>query len=383
MYHDVKNIFHVLIIFQCLFFAALLLLQTRGRRTGNLLLAAFLVFRAAAEVGGVLFHFQALRDAIYASVPQLFWIDMPFDFLYAPALYLYVLSLAEKDFALRARHLIHAVPSLLALAYILVRFEFRSAGVLRSIITPDSRFSPVEGHVLTGLIYLQFFGYAVAGLVTLRHYREEVKEVFSTIDEVNLSWLKAVLYGFMSWEALSVIEYGLWLVLGTKPVIYLLYIAAEVTFLLFLCLLFVRGLRQPEVFTGEIAAELRRKYEKTLLPEPARAAYRDKLVTVMDSQKPYLDPLLSLPDLARKVGLPAHQLSQVINTCFERNFFDFVNSYRIRESQRLLAGAESQGRTVLEILYETGFNSKSVFNTVFKRYTGMTPTEYKRQIHAS
>ena len=383
MYHDVKNIFHILIIFQCVFFGSLLLLQKKGRRTSNLLLASFLFVRAAAELGGVFFHFQALRAAVYASVPQLFWIDVPFDLGFAPLLYLYIQSLTEKDFALRRRHLAHALPSLAALVYVAARFWLRSPGMLRSLITPTDRFLPIEDHILTGLIYLQLFGYAVAGLVTLRYYREEVKEVFSTVEQVNLSWLKAVLFGFMAWAGLSAVEYGIWLVAGTAPLVYLLYITAEVTFLLFLCLLFVRGLSQPEVFTGEIAATLRRKYEKTLLTEAARQSYRERLVAVMESQKPYLDPLLSLPDLARKVGLPAHQLSQVINSCFERNFFDFVNSYRIQESQRLLGESASQGRTVLEVLYETGFNSKSVFNTVFKRHTGMTPTEYKRQVHAS
>ena len=383
MYHDVKNIFHVLIIFQCLFFASLLLLQKRGRRTSNLILAAFLAARAAAEIGGVFLHFQALRAAIYAAAPRLFWIDLPFDFCFAPLLYLYVLSLTDKDFALRPRQLIHALPAVLALAYILIRFEFRSAEALRAVLTPTGRFPAPEGHILTGLVYLQLFGYAVAGVVSLRYYREEVKGVFSTVEQVSLSWLNAVLYGFMIWGGLSVVEYGLWLVVGTTPAVFLLYIAAEITFLMFLCLLFIRGLGQPEIFTGEIAAALRRKYEKTLLPEPVRDAYRDKLLAVMEAQKPYLDPLLSLPDLARKVGLPAHQLSQVINSSFERNFFDFVNSYRIRESQRLFAAMESQGRTVLDVLYETGFNSKSVFNTAFKRHTGLTPTEYRKRVRAS
>ncbi len=383
MYHDVKNIFHILIIFQCLFFASLLLALAKKKKLGNLLLAGFLMARAAAELGGVFFHFRALREAVYAHFPQLFWINLPFNVLFAPLLYLYVLSLTEKDFSLKKEHLVHASMAALTLVYVLARFGFRSAETLRAFITPTGRFPPIEGDLLVALMYLQIFGYTIAGLVTLRHHRREIREIFSSVEPVSLSWLRAVLYGFAAWVSLSMIEYGLWLLIGSRPVIYLFYIAAEVTFLLFLCILFVRGLRQPEIFTGEIAASLRRKYEKTLIPSEAREAHRGRLAAVMETQKPFLDPLLSLPDLAKKVGLPPHHLSQVINTCFGKNFFDFVNSYRIEESRRLLAQTSPGERTILDIIYETGFNSKSVFNTVFKKTTGMTPSEYQRQSHAS
>ena len=98
----------------------------------------------------------------------------------------------------------------------------------------------------------------------------------------------------------------------------------------------------------------------------------------MKNDKPFLDPALCLSDLASKLSIPPHHLSQVLNTCFNQNFFDFINSYRIKESKELLSIQAPIKKTILEIIYETGFNSKSVFNNAFKKYTGMTPSQFRK-----
>ena len=103
------------------------------------------------------------------------------------------------------------------------------------------------------------------------------------------------------------------------------------------------------------------------------------LTAHMTSQKPYLDPLLTLDSLAAKSHIPARQLSQLINRHFEKNFFEFINSYRIEESKILLAKEENAKVTMLEIMAQAGFNSKATFNTFFKKSAGMTPTQYRKE----
>ena len=152
---------------------------------------------------------------------------------------------------------------------------------------------------------------------------------------------------------------------------------AEVVFLIFLSLMFLKGLKQPVIFSGAIVNQSKLKYEKTLLSDAIKEDYKNKLIQLMETQKPYLDTTLCLNNLAEKVSIPTHHLSQILNTCFNQNFFDFINSFRINESKRLLSEQDSAKKTVLEILYATGFNSKSVFNTAFKKHTGMTPTQFK------
>ena len=150
-------------------------------------------------------------------------------------------------------------------------------------------------------------------------------------------------------------------------------------FLIFLSVMFQKGIKQPVIFSNingyNNAGE---KYKKTLLSESRKEMYRKKIEHYMESAKPYLDPSISLHELADELSIPPHHLSQVINSEFKKNFFDFINFYRINESKKILSGFDSNKKTILEILYESGFNSKSVFNSAFKKHTGLTPTQYRK-----
>jgi len=83
--------------------------------------------------------------------------------------------------------------------------------------------------------------------------------------------------------------------------------------------------------------------------------------------------------LAKETGISSCELSILINHHLNKHFFDFINEYRIEKAMELLTNPERKEYTVLEILYEVGFNSKSSFNTAFKKHTGLTPTEYRRR----
>jgi AraC-like DNA-binding protein len=98
----------------------------------------------------------------------------------------------------------------------------------------------------------------------------------------------------------------------------------------------------------------------------------------MDTKKPFFDPELSLPALARIAEMPRNSLSQIINDQFGSNFYDFINKYRVEEMKKLLADPQKQARTILSLAFDAGFNSKPAFNTIFKRFTGLTPTQYKK-----
>jgi AraC-like DNA-binding protein len=98
----------------------------------------------------------------------------------------------------------------------------------------------------------------------------------------------------------------------------------------------------------------------------------------MQSAKPYLEPELTLDELATQLSVKPKMLSQTINELLRQNFFEFINHYRIEEAKRLLTNPKDKKITVLEVMYEVGFNSKSSFNTIFKKNTGLTPSEFKK-----
>lgn len=99
----------------------------------------------------------------------------------------------------------------------------------------------------------------------------------------------------------------------------------------------------------------------------------------MTSGKPYLEANLSLPELANKLEIPSHHLSRVINEQFGMNFFDFINQYRIDEVKSKIGNPKYAHLSLLGIAFDSGFNTKSAFNRVFKKITGLTPSEYKNR----
>ena len=99
----------------------------------------------------------------------------------------------------------------------------------------------------------------------------------------------------------------------------------------------------------------------------------------MQKDKLFLNPDLSLDTLAAKLDVTSKKLSQTINETFNQNFFEYINTYRIEEAKQIFENTSDSRLTVLEVMYDCGFNSKSSFNTIFKAKTGITPSEYKKR----
>jgi YesN/AraC family two-component response regulator len=98
----------------------------------------------------------------------------------------------------------------------------------------------------------------------------------------------------------------------------------------------------------------------------------------MEQEKPYINSDLTLTQLAEMLSISPHNLSEILNTQINQNFFDFVNQYRVEEVKKALTDPGNQHLTVLAIGFDAGFNSKTSFNTIFKKYTNMTPSEFRK-----
>ena len=124
------------------------------------------------------------------------------------------------------------------------------------------------------------------------------------------------------------------------------------------------------------------KYKKSLIPDDDFEKYRKELSALMEEEEPYLDPYLTLRDLAEKMGVPANHLSQLLNEGFDQNFSEFVNTYRLNRFKEEIQKPEKQQFTLLAIAFECGFNSKTVFNSFFKKVMGVTPSKYLKSVRA-
>jgi TolB-like protein/AraC-like DNA-binding protein/Flp pilus assembly protein TadD len=119
-----------------------------------------------------------------------------------------------------------------------------------------------------------------------------------------------------------------------------------------------------------------RKYKKTLLKQSELSDYSQQLETLMATEKPYLQADLSLRKLATLLEIPPNYLSQLLNEGFDQNFADYINSYRLETFKEKVADPKQRHLTILALAYDSGFNSKTVFNTFFKRKTGQTPKAF-------
>ena len=147
----------------------------------------------------------------------------------------------------------------------------------------------------------------------------------------------------------------------------------------FAILIFYKALQHPEIFGVAIETEKQQKYEQSRLTQEEKSEYLQKLRVYFNENKPYLNPELTITEVSHKLNVSVRYLSQVINESSGKNFHDFINSYRIEEAKRQLVNTAESKKTVLEVLYESGFNSKSAFYSAFKKHTGFTPTEFRKQ----
>lgn len=148
-------------------------------------------------------------------------------------------------------------------------------------------------------------------------------------------------------------------------------------------------LKQEEIYPYSIAekneiisiieeSNLVEDKKKKLISDENLDKIKSELLKLMEIEKPFLDSELNLVKLANKMNLSSHLLSYAINNGFDENFFQFINRYRIEEAKKLILNPKMNHLSLLGIGFEVGFNSKTVFNTTFKKITGKTPSEYKK-----
>jgi AraC-like DNA-binding protein len=224
-------------------------------------------------------------------------------------------------------------------------------------------------------------GYALATLRLLGRHRRLTHEVYSETSQVELVWVTRLIAGFFAIIAVGALFYFIARLTGWPMRIadMLTYIGL-VSYLYYAYLHAVHQLpliplSEPE--GGETPETPQKgKYQRsTLGPEQAAAIFQ-KIRDAMAQQQLFRDPNLTLPALADAIGAPTYHISQVLSELAGNNFYDFINGYRIMEAKRLLLDPSKRHYTVLAIAFESGFNSKTTFNKVFRRVTGMTPTEF-------
>ena len=339
-------------------FSGFTLSYKKGNIQSHKFLSAFLLVNAIYIID---FLLPVIGETFNINLNPISGFGFYFAFLFGPLLYIYSRSLTTKDFVFRPVHLFHFL--LFIIAFIVRILSIRLPFIYIYVI-----------------LQLQTTIYMAACFIVILQYRNEIKKYFSSIDKLNLTWMLYVVGAFFIMWMIDLCTYFLSTLnmIDRTAELYLVFLSLFINFV-FATLIFYKALLHPEIFSGILKTESAQKYEQSKLSDEEKKEYLNRLENYFTREKPFLNPSLTISNVASDLQISSKYISQIINETLHKNFYDYINSYRIKEAKKLLSGNRDQGKTVLEILYDSGFNSKSAFNTAFKKHTGTTPTSYRKQ----
>lgn len=371
----------VIIIFISLFLSLFLVTVKTSHKLSNRLFAFFLVLTVIDISGNPELLFEtSLNTRVFRN---------SFFFLQLPTFYLYVLSVCYSDFRLKPKHFVHIIPFLTTNLILLPRFYTADLASKINFLKNSSSMPEIQfNHFLT---YIQIVFYLISVFILLKKAKKIYLENYAGGSVESLNWLFQFTIALSCFYGVALLknifkftEYPYvseWLKIGL--LVFELHIISWYLY---------KALNHPDLFRNidsrlkrvkNIILEEEKKEHPLAINEEEYDETLSKLRTYMTDEKPFLNPALTIQDISNVIAVPVRDLSLLINHKLEQHFYDFINSYRIEYAMDILKDGTKNKVTISEILYEAGFNSKSSFNTAFKKHTEHTPTSYRKNIQIS
>jgi AraC-like DNA-binding protein len=367
------------------FFLSFLLISKKDKSLADKILAAWLIL-----IGIHLsFYYLYSISQIY-EYPFLLGFEAPIPYLQGVFLYLYSVFVTKQLKNKPIYYFFHLIPPLSIYIYLIHFFllpneqkiyVYQNKGIGYEAFTSFMYII----NLMSGVVYI------VLSLIVLKRHRVSILNEFSQIEKINFRWLQYLIYGMC----------GIWFLVIFSHSDFFIF-SGVVIFVFFLGYF---GIKQVGLFTNiqphldavklEKATEYLEntfeeadlsnfespiKYQKSGLTKDVADNIHKALIHVVDKEKIYKDAELTLSSLASHLDIHPNYLSQVINQVEEKNFYDYINLKRVEEFKKLVAQPDSQKYTLLALAYDCGFNSKTSFNRNFKKATGLSPSEYLKEV---
>ncbi|NAS29877.1 helix-turn-helix domain-containing protein [Flavobacteriaceae bacterium R38] len=365
------NIIGILTVFVISILVAFLLTVKTDRKISNRLFALFLILMALDIGNWVL--------SVFINTPSNFTLFRPnLIFLQLPVFYLYILSVCYSDFKLKSKHVLHSILFIASNILLIPRF-YNVDSASKSFFLENIK-EMIEIKIIHISIHVQVFFYFILIFSVLKRYRKLYLENYTNSGDVLYKWLFQITSIYASIHLIALLK-NIFKYNASETFFSGVQIIIGLLALFIICWHLLKALKHPDLFRGvhsklQLVNDLVANDKNISLSNDKDI---DKLKTYMDKEEPFLDPSLTIQHLSDKINIPVRDLSILINHKLGQHFFDFVNEYRIKKAMSILKDPSKNKLTVLEILYEVGFNSKSSFNTAFKKHTGVTPTVYRKK----
>jgi AraC-like DNA-binding protein len=344
---------------QGLFFLFMLWRKNHSNRPAVQYLTAAVGMAAFLLLGRATFH-----PALVKQFAEVIMLPDAILFLIGPLLYFFILSLLRQPLPSYPARWLHYLPALVHISVVNTVLGLNLAGVWNFISVDNKHlwFFCIE---LAGII--SFSSYTIASFLAFRKYREQYYEKYAApflgrllipffvlSCGISFFWTAGFIYSYSA----MVPSYLLYLLVWFQLCLVIYFIAYQI-------IIYPELLQLPKLRIQPSA------------PVPEFSGQQvDRLHQVMLEEKPYLEPEIKLGTLAKIMDMPRHELSKLINSGIGKNFFEFINEYRVEEFIRLRRLPANNQFNTLELAYQAGFNSKSAFNRAFRKVTGKSPRAF-------
>jgi AraC-like DNA-binding protein len=352
---------------QGLILSLILIFKKKGNEQANRILGVLVLIVSILSV-----QFVLILSGYYKVHP---WIAFPINslrYVLGPILLMYIKSLVDKDVKWKWTETLHYLPflffaALAAYQFLTVGSELTTTTITSILESKDFRLSNTT-YLFMVMNKLHPLIYAVICLWVLRSHQDSGLQP-------TIKWLVRLCFFFLIIQLISI---GVTITFYFQEY-YTYYLDILVVFLISVLIHFIgiSSMVNPDYIFPTIS----KSFKKIFFGDSglSESEIRLKLIHYVEKEKPFLNPELKLSDLSREVGVSTHAVSHVLNNSIALNFHDFINKYRVEEVKKRIADPKYQVNTLLGNALEAGFNSKSSFNRIFKKHTGLTPSAYYKQ----
>jgi len=371
--HDVALLLRV---GECAMLALLFLAHRGAKPASHFLLAAFLLLNAMIALHTLILWGDAVRFTLFDLSPNIFFSLAFAHFLQGPIIYWYTLSLLYRDFKFTRTDLLHLLPTLLTPIYLYFVYYRHTLEKKKGLALDFANYGAYDWnfnwfvHAEKTIVVV----YGATSLYQVLRYRRLLKQRYSSVENIDLTWLLLLIGGFLFAWAWILLTH----VIGLNHFFHIskvMAIAGNYLIFVLVNVLIFYSLLYSNVFEGISA----RQGEREITNEAIPPDHIERIRNAMERDKLFLNTRLTLDEFAKRVELPSRQVSAAINQCLQQNFHEFVNRYRVEEAKRILSLPDKERQTVVQISSMSGFNSKAAFNRFFKKFAGMTPSQFRDQ----
>lgn len=353
-----KSIMILIVLYTLLIMVFVLLCRKQKQLSDK-----FLILYAVVEIVGMTKYFAAFfSDQLFLTFPQYYFITIPVCYTYIPVFYLYFLSNFKVGFGLRRKQLIHFALFAAYLLYYSIRYLPKSAQEVQQLISTRPRFIHIEWIVHESILNIQYLIYSVLLILATREFLKNKPDLKKQLFlwPVLVTYLLGICVSLV-FTGMAIFKINVPFDSGFWAIIYFY------GFFIFLVFITIRRIESDKL----------RSIQKLELFGDKKAKELEKYVSdTVQSQHLFLDPELTLLECSRRVNLSEKELSFLLNHHLHENFNEYINGFRIERAKEMLI--QYRDRTVQEIMYNSGFNSKAVFYAAFKKHTNLSPGDYRK-----